>query len=154
MEGTRESDSARRLVAETVGVLATIERVHFSRGEKFGVPGIEQLVILERVGETQQVFDGRISAAGGSPTPGQRVRVRLPSIASAGFRVTHGTIGHDLVFRPRSRGRHAGGLVDVFEDVLVVTLAADFFDQYTEQQKSIVAVRPATAWFEFEAAVR
>src|SRR6266850_5308651 len=41
----------------------------------------------------------------------------------------------------------------MFEDVIVITLAADFFDQHTEKQKSIVAVRPATAGFEFGSAL-
>jgi len=99
------ADSARRLVDETVGVLAAVERVHFSGGEKFGVPCIEQFVILERIGETQQIFDGGIAAAGGSPAPWQRIRIRLPNIASAGFCIAHGTIGHGLVFGQRKPWR-------------------------------------------------
>ena len=41
----------------------------------------------------------------------------------------------------------------MLEDVIVIILATDLFDQYTEEQKSVVAVRPATAGFEFESAL-
>ena len=72
------------LVLKTVRVLCQ-SFVHFSGGQQLFVVCIEQFVLLERIGELQQVAYGGIATARGCSAIGKRVRIRLQSLLPGGF---------------------------------------------------------------------
>src|SRR5579863_7973488 len=113
--------------------------------------GVEQFVIEQGVGEALQIFDGGVAATGGRSAIGQSVGIGVPGVA-AHFGVADGTLRNILIFRQRIGGSHSGGRKNMFANVIVVILAADFLNDYAEQQKTVVAVFPLAARVEGQAA--
>src|SRR5271165_2863901 len=67
------------------------------------------------------------------------------STATAHGCISETTIRYRLVFGLGAGGGHPSRLVDVVADVIVIALAAHFFDHYSEQNEAVVAVLPAAA---------
>ena len=129
-------------VLEAVSVLSAPWRLHLARGEQGRVLRVQQDVARERGGESQQVADGGVAAAGRRAAIGQRAGVQHPGAVL--LHVAIGASGNGHVLRLRPAGGHACGLEDVVAHVVVVALPGHLLDNRAEQQEAVVAVPPTS----------
>src|SRR6516164_3654910 len=99
-------------------------------------------MVFEGQRETVQILNRRISATGRSPAPRQGVGIRLPGPLPL-LPIAHGTLRNLIIFGQGIGRGHTCGSKDMLADVVVITLAADLFDDDTEQDKTVIAVFPA-----------
>src|SRR5262245_38207586 len=80
-------------VFKPISVFAASARIDLAVDQQCCVLGIKQLVPEQRRREFQQITDGRISAAGGSPAIGQRIRVGSPVTAASRTHISDRSAG-------------------------------------------------------------
>src|SRR5215472_15015358 len=102
--------------------------------------------------ETVQILNPRITAIAPRAAPRQGVGIRLPEPLPL-LHIAHGTLGNLIIFGQGIGRGHSCGSKDMLADVVVITLAADLFDDDAEQDKTVIAVFPARAGFKSESAV-
>ena len=104
---------------------------------------------LKRNSEANQILGGRIAATRRCPAVRKRIGIRTPAVRAI-LHVADRAARNDLFLGQRGCESHPGRLKDAIANVVVVTATCDLFDHFAEQQKSIVAVFPAAAGFEFQ----